>query len=166
MRTALTMALVAALALAASGCGDSGGGGASEESKKTTPATPSSKNTVGAFKSCVKKAGAKLKREPPTLKDRIAVGGAGNLPATYLGAVVWPNDAYMDVWLADDAANGAKTADQLNAAEARSEGVTEVEAAFNNGRAVGAPVNNPDTFGKLPLEQTGQIDDCLKATNG
>jgi len=155
------------LVLAVSGCGESSGGDKSDGGgKKSDHAAPSKPlSAVAQLKKCVKKAGARVKPEPPTLKDRIAVGGAGNLPATYAGAVVWPNDAYVDVWLADDAEAAAKAADLLNEAEARSQGVTEVEAAFNNGRAVAAPVNNPDTFGKLPLEQTGKLDDCLKATN-
>jgi hypothetical protein len=161
---------VGALLLVATGCGESNKeddaadnrGSAKTEERQSSERALSGKDD---FKRCVNKAGAKLKPEPPTLKDRIAVGGAGNLPATYVGAVVWPNDAYMDVWLADDAESGAKTADLLNEAEARSEGVTEVEAAFNTGRAVSAPVNDPDTFGNLPLDQLDEIDACLKATN-
>ena len=157
-------AAVAAVALAVVGCGDSGGG---DKSKTTTPPeSPAAKplSGVSQLKACVKKAGAKVKSEPPTTDGRIAVGGAGNLPATYVGAVVYPNGAYMDVWLADNAANGAATADKLNEAQARSQGVTEVEAAFNNGRAVGAP-GNTEAFANT-LDTAERIDGCLKATNG
>ncbi len=142
------------------GCGDSGA------TTKTVAAKAAEKPVGGVveFKACVKKAGATVKPEPPTTDGRVAVGGAGNLPATYVGAVVYPNGAYMDVWLADTAENGAVTADKLNEAEARSQGVGEVDAAFNNGRAVGAPGNTAalaDTLGTA-----GKIDECLAATNG
>jgi hypothetical protein len=154
--------------LAVAGCGESSGDGGSADQGKSTETTSAQASTgavVQRFKRCVREAGAKLEREPPTTKDRISLGGAGNLPATYIGAVVWPNDAYADVWIADDAKSGAKTADRLNEAEANSQGVSEVEAAFNNGRAVSAPENNPDTFGNLSSKQTQQMDDCLMATN-
>ena len=169
-------AVVAVLALAVIGCGDSGDSGGDESSggdtsQTTAPRTASEppvekpRNAVADFKACARKAGAKVKPEPPTLDGRVAVGAAGNLPATYVGAVVWPNGAYMDVWLADDAENGAATADKLNDAEANAQGVTEVEAAFNTGRAVGAP-GNTEAFGELPLGASEKIDGCLKATNG
>ena len=93
------------------------------------------------------------------------MGAAGNVPATYVGAVVWPNDAYMDVWFADNAADGAATADKLNEAEAKVQGVTEVEQAFNSGRTVGAP-GDTDAFGNLPNGGASKIDDCLAAANG
>jgi hypothetical protein len=157
-------AAVAVVALAVVGCGDSGGG---DKSKTTTPPEPSVAKPLSGvpqFKACVKKTGAKVKPEPPTTDGRIAVGAAGSLPATYVGAVVYPNGAYMDVWLADNAENGAATADKLNKAEAKSRGVPEVEAAFSNGRAVGAP-GNTEAFADT-LDTAKKIDGCLKATNG
>lgn len=167
-------AAVAFVALVAVGCGDSGG---DEKSRATTPPTTVTETVTSAppvakppspvaqFKACVKKAGATVKPDPPTTDGRVVLGDAGNLPATYVGAVVFPNNAYMDVWLADNTENGAATADKLNAAEANAQGVTEVEAVFNNGRAVGAP-GNTDAFANLPTGAAEKIDGCLKATNG
>jgi hypothetical protein len=168
-RSVLFLAL---LALLATGCGttqDQGDSTSPTTAQQRSPAhsTRGVVTVVARLKKCLRdKANAKLKREPPTLKDRIAIGAAGNVPATYVGAVVWPNDAFMDVWVADDAAHGARTADMLNKAEADAQGVSEVEAAFSNGRAVGAPENNPDKFGNLSQKETTGADDCLKATNG
>jgi hypothetical protein len=156
--------LLAVVALTLVGCGDSSG---DESKNEATPEPQVAKplSGVAEFKACAKKAGAEVKPKPPTLDGRIAVGGAGNLPATYVGVVVFPNGAYMDVWLADNAADGAATADKLNEAEATSQGVTEVEAAFNNGRAVGAP-GNTEAFGELGGNTAEKIDGCLQATNG
>jgi hypothetical protein len=150
-------------ALGVTGCGGSNSGGGTASYRSQT--SNSTNDALARLKKCVKRAGATIKPDPPPTKDRIAVGAAGNLPATYVGAIVWPNRAYMDVWIADDAAHGEKTAKRLNRAEARTEGVSEVEAAFNNGRAVAAPENNPDTFGKLPIKKAKAVDRCLAATN-
>jgi hypothetical protein len=165
--------VAAVLLLFPAGCG-----GASEGEESNTvrvpvasmPKTTTVSPTAGAlrgleeFKACVRKAGAEVKSEPPTLDGRIAVGAAGNLPATHVGVVAWPNDAYMDVWFADNAEQAAATADKLNEAEAKAQGVTEVEAAFNNGRAIGAP-GNTEAFGNLPEGGAAKIDACLAATN-
>lgn len=150
----------AALVVLAAGCG---GSSSSDESKTTTAAVRPLRG-LAPFKACVKRAGAKVEHDPPTLDGRVAVGAAGNLPATYVGAVVWPNDAYMDVWFADNAADGAATADKVNEAEAQREGVTEVEQAFNSGRIVAAP-GATDAFGNLANGRASKIDDCLAAAD-
>lgn len=156
-------AVLAVILLVAAGCGASSGGdtGSSRKAEQHGSAL----RGVAQFKRCTKEAGAKVKSDAPTLHGRIALGAAGNLPATYVGAVVWPNGAYMDVWFADNARDGAATANRLNRAEAKAQGVTEVEAAFNNGRAVGAP-GNTAAFGRLGVGGSAKkIDACLKATN-
>lgn len=161
---ALSLALIATVL---AGCG--GDGGSNDDGNRPSASGPSSTNTASdartQLRTCVKKFGARLASDPPKLEGRVAVGGAGNLPATYLGAVVFRNGAYSDVWLADKARDGAATADKLNEAQAASQGVTEVEAAYSDGRVASAP-GNTKAFGELDLDkEAGGLDRCLSALN-
>jgi hypothetical protein len=158
------------IAVAFSSCG---GSSSSSSVKTVTTTTTTATSTTSApspsprrqLRACIKRFGARLASEPPTLKGRIAIGAAGNLPASYLGAVVFRNGAFSDVWVADNARGGADTADRLNKAQAQAAGVTEVEAAFSDGRAVSAP-QNAKAFGEIGLDEARGLDRCLAAFNG
>lgn len=113
---------------------------------------------------CVEKLHLTLTDEPSTIKDRAAVGAAGNLPARYIGVINFKGKPMIDVWQADDSAGGKETADALNKATAEAQGVSEVEAADNNGRAVSAYYNNL-VITKLPLSVPDKIDKCLDKLN-
>jgi hypothetical protein len=129
---------------------------------------------IQLLRACVEKAGARIEPNPPRPhKGRIAIGAAGNLPAIYVGAIVWPNGAYSDVWLAFNPLDAGMAAAKLNRAQAEAQGVSRVNAAYAYGRAVSAP-GDIEAFGQLPeLEKAGELppeaaakaDACLAETN-
>ncbi len=162
MGALLTMLTVLSLLLFV-GCGSS-------ETTKTVTSTAGAPveqplSGLKQFKACIERSGAKLLSDAPLPHEgRIAIGRAGNLPAAYAGAVVFPNGAYMDVWLASNARDAVSAAEKLNAAQSQAIGVTTKEAAFTNGRAVGAP-GSMESFGQLTTHQTKSSEACLTATN-
>jgi hypothetical protein len=129
---------------------------------------------IQLLRACIEKAGARLELNAPRPhKGRIAIAAAGNLPAIYVGAIVWPNGAYSDVWLAFNPVEAAMAAEKLNRAQAEAQGVSKVNAAYTYGRAVSAP-GDIEGFGQLPeLEKAGELppeaaakaDTCLAETN-
>jgi hypothetical protein len=129
---------------------------------------------IALLETCVDTAGARLATNPPQgSKGRIAINAAGFLPAKYLAAVVWPNGAYSDVWLGEDASAAATTADKLNTAQAQTTGVPSVRAAFVYGSAVSAP-GDPEKLAELPqMERSRElpegsfkkVNECLAAIN-
>jgi hypothetical protein len=130
---------------------------------------------IALLETCVDTAGARLAPKPPRpVKGRIAIARAGFLPAEYLGAVVWPNGAYADVWLGANARTAAEAADRLNAAEAEAVGARSVSAARAYGWAVSAP-GDPEKLAELPQMETSRelpegsfskVNACLAAING
>lgn len=175
MKNLPTVSMIVMAAVLLAGCGDSASEAKPKTASQSTPAstavttapTPAATKQASAkevLAKCLKKAKLGLAEEPSTTQDRVAVGAAGNLPALYIGVITYKGKPVIDVWQADDSAGGKETADMLNTAEAESEGVTEVEAAYNQGRAVSAPFNNL-VITKLSDEQLDTLDGCVTQLN-
>jgi hypothetical protein len=128
--------------------------------------------TVPLLRACIETAGARLEQSVPRpTKGRVNGRAAVNL--LYLGAVVWPNGAFSDLWLAFNPAEATMTAERLNRVEAAAQGVSRVNAAFAYGRVVSAPGNieqfgqltELEKAGELPPETVARVDACIAETN-
>lgn len=141
---------------------------AQETAPAVTPATAAATKPTTPPKEvlakCLKKLKLTLADEPSSIKDRAAVGAVGNLPVRYLGAIQLHNKPMIDVWLADNNADAVKSADALNAATAKAEGVSEVEVAYSNGKTVSATFNNL-VITKLDLNVPEKLDKCVDSLN-